>query len=61
MQQQNPDCSNNSNPKYFTVLFKMGLSQAINKPSLINKLKSLESLDNVVKSLKFILQAQVSE
>ena len=39
----------------------MGLSQAINKLSLISKLKSLESLDKMVKSLKFMLQSKVSE
>ena len=39
----------------------MGLSQAIiNKLSLVSKLKLLESLDKMVKSLKFMLQSQVA-
>ena len=45
--------------KDLTVLFKMGLSRAINKLSLLSKLKSLESLDKIVISLKFMLQSQV--
>ena len=52
--------SNNSKGKDLTVLFKMGLSRAINKLSLISKLMLLESLDKIVKSLKFMLQSQVS-
>ena len=52
--------SNNSKGKYLTVLFKMGLSRAINKLSLISKLILLESLDKMVKSLKFVLQSHVS-
>ena len=40
----------------------MGLSRAINKLSLINKLiLLLESLDKMMKSLKFMLQSQVSK
>ena len=38
----------------------MGLSQAINELSLISKLILLESVDKMVKSLKFMLQSQVS-
>ena len=37
----------------------MGLSWAIKKLSLISKLKLLESLDKMVKSLKFTLQSEV--
>ena len=37
--------SSNSKGKDLNVLFKMGLSQAINKFSLINKLISLEPLE----------------
>ena len=44
--------SNNSNGKDLTVLFKIGLSRAINKLSLVSKLKLLESLDKMVESLK---------
>ena len=51
--------SNNSNGKDLTVLFRMGLSQAINKLSFISKLKLLVSLDRRVKPLKFMLQLQV--
>ena len=40
--------SNNSNGKDLTVLLKMGLSPAINKHSLISKLKLLESLGKMV-------------
>ena len=40
--------SNNSNGKDLTVLLKMGLSPAINKHSLISKLKLLESLEKMV-------------
>ena len=39
----------------------MGLSQALNKLSLISKLKLLESLDKIMKSLKFILQSQLNK
>ena len=39
----------------------MSLSGAINKLSLINELKLLESLDKKVISLKFFLQSQVSK
>ena len=39
----------------------MGLSRAINKLSLISKLKLLESLDKMVKSLKFMLKSQVNK
>ena len=49
------------NEKDLTVLLKMGLSRDINKLSLIRKLILLESLDKMVKSLKFILQSQVSK
>ena len=49
------------NGKDLTVLLKMGLSRDINKLSLIRKLVLLESLDKMVKSLKFILQSQVSK
>ena len=45
IQQQSSVYSNTSNGKDFTVLFKMGLSGAINKLSLISKLKLLESLE----------------
>ena len=38
----------------------MGLSQAIYKLSLKSKLKLLESLDKMAKSLQFKLQPQVS-
>ena len=38
----------------------MGLSQAVNELSLISKLILLESVDKMVKSLKFMLQSQVS-
>ena len=38
----------------------MGLSRAINKLSLLSKLILLESLEKMVKSLKFMLQLQVS-
>ena len=39
----------------------MNLSQAINKLSLIGKLEFLESSDKMAKSLKFMLQSQVSK
>ena len=39
----------------------MGLSRDINKLSLISRLLLLESLDKMVKSLKFMLQSQVSK
>ena len=42
-------------------LFKMGLSQAANKLSLISKLKLLGSLYKMKKSLNFMLQSQVSK
>ena len=45
-----------SNEKDLTVVFNLGLSQAINKLFLISKFKLLESLDRTVKSLKFMLQ-----
>ena len=51
----------NSNGKDLTVVFKMGLSRAINLPSLICKLKLLEFLIKMVKPLKFMLQLQVSK
>ena len=38
----------------------MGLSRAINKPSLTSKLKLLESLDKMVKSLNFMVQLQTA-
>ena len=41
-----------------TVLFKMGVSWAIDQLSLISKLILLESLDKIVESLKFMLQSQ---
>ena len=44
--------SNNSNGKDLTPFFKMGLSWTINNFSLSSKLKLLESLDKMVKSLK---------
>ena len=50
-----------ANGKDLTVLFKMGLSRDINKPSLISKLILLERLDKIVKSLKFMLSLQVNE
>ena len=53
--------SNNSNGKDLTVLFKMGLSRDINKLSFISKLILLGSLDKMVKTLKFMLQSQVSK
>ena len=37
----------------------MGLSQDNDKLSLINKLILLDSLDKMVKSLKFMLQSEV--
>ena len=37
----------------------MGLSQDNNKLSWINKLILLDSLDKMVKSLKFMLQSEV--
>ena len=40
------------------VLFKMGVSWAIDQLSLISKLILLESLDKIVESLKFMLQSQ---
>ena len=39
-----------------TVLIKKSLSRAFNKLHLFSKLKLLESLDKMVKSLKFMLQ-----
>ena len=42
----------NSKGKDITVLFKMGLSRAINKLSLIFKLILLESLDKNIIQLK---------
>ena len=39
----------------------MNLSRAINKLSLIDKLKFLESSDKMAKSLKFMLKSQVSK
>ena len=39
----------------------MGLSQNINKLSLISELVLLELLDKMVKSLKFMLHSQVSK
>ena len=39
----------------------MGLSRDINKLSLISRLILLESLDKMVKSLKFMLQSQVNK
>ena len=53
--------SNNSNGKDLTVSFKMDLSRDVNKLSLISKLILLESLEKMVKSLKFMLQSQVSK
>ena len=61
IQQSNTVYSSKSNEKDLNVSFKMGLSEAINKRSLIRKLKLLESLDKMVKSLKFMLQSQVSK
>ena len=52
---------NNSNGTDQTILSKMNLSQAINKLSLIGKLEFLESSDKMAKSLKFMLQSQVSK
>ena len=53
--------SNNSSGKDLTVLFKMGLSRDISKLSLISKLILLESLDQMVKLSKFMLESQVSK
>ena len=53
--------SNNSNGKDLTVLFKMNLSRAINKLSLISKLILTESFDKMIELLKFMLQSQVSK
>ena len=39
----------------------MGLSQDVNKLSLISKLILLESLEKMVKLLKFMLQSQVNK
>ena len=39
----------------------MGLLRAINKLSLIGKLKLRESLDKMMKSIKFMLQSQLSK
>ena len=61
IQQSNTVYSSKSNEKDLNVSFKMGLSEAIYKRSLIRKLKLLESLDKMVKSLKFMLQSQVSK
>ena len=47
--------------KILNVLFEMVLSRAINKFSLISKLKLLGSLDKIVKSLKLMLQSQTSQ
>ena len=47
--------------KILNVLFEMVLSRAINKFSLISKLKLLGSLDKIVKSLKLMLQSQASQ
>ena len=53
--------SNNSNGKDLTVLLKMGLSRDTSKLCLTSKLILLESLDQMVKSSKFMLQSQVSK
>ena len=54
MQQTNFVYSSNFNGKDLSVLIKMGLSQAIHKLCVISKLKLLESLDKMVKSLKLM-------
>ena len=51
----------NSNGNNLTVLFKIGLSGTASELSLIKKLNLMESLDEMVKSLKFLLQSQVSK
>ena len=51
--------SSHKNLRTHCLLLKMGLSGASNKLSLVSKLKLLESLDKMVKSLKFMLQSQV--
>ena len=53
--------SSNSNGKHLTDLFEMDLSQDISKLSLISQMISLESLDKMVKSSKFMLQSQISK